>query len=232
MAFHYLLQEVEQSRAMENREMQVRIQAREAELKALKAQLDPHFLFNSLNSISALCGSSPASARTLTTLLAEYLRKSLRVGTADSITLSEELEMAASYLAVDRIRFGPRREFAQEIEESVRGCRVPPLLLQPLVENAIRHGIGERREGGLERIAAARDGDRVRITVENECDPDRVPRPGEGIGLRNTRQRVEAFYGDAATLQVSGDERHFLVTLSIPESGSLRPSNPSPGSSS
>ena len=232
VAFHYLLQEVEQSRAMENREMQVRIQAREAELKALKAQLDPHFLFNSLNSISALCGSSPASARTLTTLLAEYLRKSLRVGTADSITLSEELEMAASYLAVERIRFGPRLEFAQEIEESVRGCRVPPLLLQPLVENAIRHGIGERREGGLVRIAAARDGDRVRITVENECDPDRVPRPGEGIGLRNTRQRVEAFYGDAATLQVSGDERHFLVTLSIPESGSLRPSNPSPGSSS
>lgn len=216
VAFHYLLHEVEQSRVMEKREMEVRILAREAELKALKAQLDPHFLFNSLNSISALCGSNPASARTLTTLLAEYLRKSLRVGAAESITLSEELEMAASYLAVERIRFGPRLEFAQEVDDSVRDCRVPPLLLQPLVENAIRHGIGERLEGGVVRIAAAREGERVKITVENELDPDGAPRPGQGIGLSNTRRRVAAFYGDRASVQVLPGQRSFVVALSIP----------------
>ena len=216
VAFHYLLEAVEQTRRVETQEMEVRILAREAELKALKAQLDPHFLFNSLNSISALCGSSPASARTLTTLLAEYLRKSLRLGNVESVTLSEELELAASYLAVERIRFGPRLEFAQEIDENVRGWRVPPLLLQPLVENAIRHGVGELVEGGVVRIAAAREADRVRITVENECDPDRVRRPGSGIGLTNTRRRVEAFYGEPARMNVTEGERQFVVVLSLP----------------
>src|SRR5215212_657214 len=125
VAFNYVLLAIENSRAVEQREITVKLLARETELKALKAQLDPHFLFNSLNSISALCGSNPSSARTLTTLLAEYLRKSLRIGSADAITLSEELELASSYLAIERIRFGPRLELEQTIDESVRSYRVP-----------------------------------------------------------------------------------------------------------
>ena len=111
VVFHYLLAGLEQMRRVEKQEIEILMLAREAELKVLKAQLDPHFLFNSLNSISSLCGSNPASARTLTTLLAEYLRKSLRTGSAESITLSEELELVSSYLAIERIRFGPRLEF-------------------------------------------------------------------------------------------------------------------------
>src|SRR5207244_12733512 len=103
MARHYLVIAFDDARQIEKREMEVKVLAREAELKMLKAQLDPHFLFNSLNSISSLCGSNPATARTLTTLLAEYLRKSLRIGAAQSITLSEELELASSYLAIERI---------------------------------------------------------------------------------------------------------------------------------
>ena len=216
VAFHYVLVAMEQSRTVEQREMNVRLLAREAELKALKAQLDPHFLFNSLNSISALCGSSPSSARTLTTLLAEYLRKSLRIGNAESITLSEELELASSYLAIERIRFGPRLEFEQNIEESVRGYRVPPLLLQPLVENAVTHGVGHLLDGGVVRIAAARDGNRVRIQVENRCDPDRPSSRGEGIGLSNTRRRIGAFYGDTARIDVVNETERFRVELALP----------------
>lgn len=194
VAFHYLLVSIERTARIEKQEIEVRMLAREAELKVLKAQLDPHFLFNSLNSISSLCGSNPASARTLTTLLAEYLRKTLRTGSAESITLSEELELASSYLAIERIRFGPRLELAQEIDESVRTYRVPPLLLQPLVENAVKHGIGQLLDGGTLQIAAVRDGGEVRISVDNACDPDRVPQQGENIGLANTRRRVEMFY--------------------------------------
>ena len=216
VAFHYLLLAFELERRIEMREMQVKMLAREAELKALKAQLDPHFLFNSLHSISSLCGSNPQSARTLTTLLAEYLRKSLRVGTAESITLSEELELASSYLAVERIRFGPRLEFEQNVEESVRGTRVPPLLLQPLVENAVTHGVGHLIEGGVVQIDATRDGDRVRISVENRCDPDRPTRTGEGIGLANTRRRVETFYGGAGRVEVIDEPQRFRVALSLP----------------
>jgi two-component system, LytTR family, sensor histidine kinase AlgZ len=218
VAFHYVLAAVEQARRIEQREMQVKVLAREAELKALKAQLDPHFLFNSLNSISSLCGSSPSSARTLTTLLAEYLRKSLRVGNAESITLSEELELASSYLAIERIRFGPRLEFAQNIDDRVRDVRVPPLLLQPLVENAVTHGVGHLLDGGVVQIDATKDGDHVRIAVENRCDPDRPSRPGEGIGLSNTRKRVETFYGGAARLQVIEEPSRFVVNLTLPVS--------------
>jgi two-component system, LytTR family, sensor histidine kinase AlgZ len=217
VAFHYLLLALEHARSVEKREMEVKVLAREAELKALKAQLDPHFLFNSLNSISSLCGSNPSSARTLTTLLAEYLRKSLRFGSAESITLSEELELASSYLAIERIRFGPRLEIEQQIDESVRGYRLPPLLLQPLVENAVTHGIGNLIEGGVVQIAANRDDTHVRISVENRCDPDRPSsRRGEGIGLANTKRRVATFYGDGARVEVLNEPERFRVALALP----------------
>jgi two-component system sensor histidine kinase AlgZ len=206
VAFHYLLAGLE-------RELEVRMLARDAELKALKAQLDPHFLFNSLNSISSLCGSNPASARTLTTLLAEYLRKSLRTGSAETVTLSEELELVSSYLAIERIRFGPRLELVQDVEEGVRGHRVPPLVLQPLVENAIKHGIAHLLEGGVVQLAAARADGGVRIAVENACDPDRPPQRGENIGLANTRRRVEMFDG---RLDVVDEPERFRVTLWLP----------------
>ncbi len=216
VAFHYLLVAIERGARIEKQEIEVRMLAREAELKVLKAQLDPHFLFNSLNSISSLCGSNPASARTLTTLLAEYLRKTLRTGSAESITLSEELELASSYLAIERIRFGPRLELAQEIDENVRAFRVPPLLLQPLVENAVKHGIGQLLDGGTLRIAAVRDGGEMHISIENACDPDRVPQQGENIGLANTRRRVEMFYGPAARMEIANEPERFRVALVLP----------------
>ena len=206
VAFHYLLAGLE-------RELEIRMLARDAELKALKAQLDPHFLFNSLNSISSLCGSNPASARTLTTLLAEYLRKSLRVGGAEAISLSEELELVSSYLAIERIRFGERLEIAQDIDEGVRATRVPPLLLQPLVENAVKHGVAHLLEGGVVHIAAAREGERVRIEVANRCDPDRPSQRGLGVGLANARRRVEMFDG---RMDVAETPESFRVTLWIP----------------
>lgn len=214
--FHYLLIAAEDARALERREIEVKMLAREAELKVLKAQLDPHFLFNSLNSISSLCGSNPTTARTLTTLLAEYLRKSLRIGSAESITLSEELELASSYLAVERIRFGPRLEFEQSVEEAARPVRVPPLLLQPLVENAVRHGIGQLLDGGVVRIDARREDARVRIIVENPRDADAVSSKGHGIGLENTRRRLMTYYGNAAMMEVAAEDDRFRVAILLP----------------
>ncbi len=216
LSVHYLVLGLERSRAVERREIEVRMLAREAELKALKAQLDPHFLFNSLNSISSLCGSNPSSARTLTTLLAEFLRKSLRLGNAESITLSEELELAGSYLAVERIRFGSRLEFEQEVDEGARTCRVPPLLLQPLVENAVTHGIGQLLEGGIIRITARREGTGVQVMVENARDPDAPSPSGEGIGLANTRRRLSTFYGPPARMEIEREPALFRVSLTIP----------------
>ncbi|HEX7707997.1 MAG TPA: histidine kinase [Thermoanaerobaculia bacterium] len=216
VAVHYLLVEIERARQIERRELEVTILARDAELKLLKAQLDPHFLFNSLNSISSLCGSSPSSARTLTTLLADYLRKSLRVGAAESITLSEELELLSSYIAIERIRFGSRLELEQDIDESVRECRVPPLLLQPLVENAVTHGIGQLVEGGTVIVTARRDGDGIHLIVENPCDPDRPRKTGTGMGLTNARRRAELFYDRRARMEVVDEETRYRVSLLVP----------------
>jgi two-component system, LytTR family, sensor histidine kinase AlgZ len=216
VAVHYLLVEFEQARQIEKRELEVTILARDAELKLLKAQLDPHFLFNSLNSISSLCGSSPSSARTLTTLLADYLRKSLRVGVAESITLSEELELLSSYIAIERIRFGPRLELEQDIDESVRQCRVPPLFLQPLVENAVTHGIAQLVEGGTVVVTARRDGEGIRLSVENPCDPDRPRRTGAGTGLANARRRAELFYDHRARMDIVDEETRHRVSLLVP----------------
>ncbi|HEX2836241.1 MAG TPA: histidine kinase [Thermoanaerobaculia bacterium] len=216
VAFHYLLLAIDDARRLEMREMQVQVLAREAELKTLKAQLDPHFLFNALHSISALCGTSPSSARTLTTLLAEYLRKSLRIGGAESITIAEELELALNYLAVERIRFGPRLEFAHDVDEGVRALRIPPLLLLPLVENAVTHGIAHLVEGGTIQMEAKREGDRVRVSVENRCDADRPASSGHGIGLTNTRRRIETFYAEAARMEIKNEAERYRVTLWLP----------------
>lgn len=215
VALHYLLEGLEHARRIEKREIEVRMLAREAELKALKAQLDPHFLFNSLNSISALCGANPASARTLTTLLAEYLRKSLRTGSAESITLSEELELVSSYLAIERIRFGPRLEFAQEIDEGVRAHRVPPLLLQPLVENAVKHGVEPSEHGAQVKVTTQRRGSTVVIRVTNTV-PAGQGAPGHGVAQANVRERLALLHDVQCNFQAGLRDGVYQVRMEVP----------------
>lgn len=219
-ALHYLLLALESARDAERRALELRVQAREAELRALKAQIDPHFLFNSLNAASALVGSDPAGARRMVLLLAEFLRRSLRLGRVESIPLGEELAHAASYLAVERVRFGERLRVEEQVEEASRACLVPALLLQPLVENAVRHGIAQLLEGGAIRIEARIDarqtGDLLRLAVENPCDPDHPPSRGEGVGLANVAARLRTLYGREGGLSVAPGPGRFRVELTLP----------------
>ena len=147
--------------------------AREAELKTLRAQIDPHFLFNSLHSINGLIGADPAAARRMTVLLGDFLRTSVAVGQRPSSPLGEELQLVDRYLAIEQIRFGKRLTVATEIDPALRDCLVPPLLLHPLVENAITHGIAHVLDGGSIRVEATRNGSLAYVTVTNTCDPDR-----------------------------------------------------------
>src|SRR6185436_11160101 len=140
-ALHYLLVALEDSRRAETEALRFQILSRETELRALRAQIHPHFLFNSLNSINALIGSRPEEARKMCVLLGEFLRRSLALGARDRVPLSEELALAADLLAIEKVRFGARLHFAPRVEEATLTCLVPPLLLQPLVENAVTHGI-------------------------------------------------------------------------------------------
>ena len=196
--------------------MELSILAREAELRALRAQVHPHFLFNSLNSISALVSIDPLRAREMCVLLAEFFRKTLALGEKPGVTLEEELAVARAYLAIEAMRLGTRLSVEEGVDDAARACRLPPLLLQPLVENAIRHGIATCAEGGVLRIEARTDGQRMRISVENPFDPDAPPRPGVGVGLANVRRRLLASYGEHARVVTERGEESFRVAISMP----------------
>jgi LytS/YehU family sensor histidine kinase len=148
--------------------------------------------------------------------LSEFLRKSLAVGEKKSISVGEELSLAKAYLDVEGLRFGARLSVEENLDESGGPCLVPPLLLQPLVENAVRHGIATRVEGGVIRLEARRMGSRLRIVIENPCDPDEPPRRGSGLGLANVRQRLSARYGAEALFAARRLADSFLVVLSVP----------------
>jgi two-component system sensor histidine kinase AlgZ len=215
-SFYYVVLAVEARRRAEQQTLELAVLAREAELKALKAQVHPHFLFNSLNSISALTASDPARAREMCILLAEFFRKSLALGERPSVSLDEELAVARTYLAIEGIRFGSRLAVEEKVDAAGRACRLPPLLLQPLVENAIRHGIATRTEGGVLRLEASTDGDKLRLLVENPFDPDSPSRKGVGLGLANVRQRLHARYGEKARLDAERAPDRFRVTVLLP----------------
>jgi signal transduction histidine kinase len=216
VTFHYVLLAEQASREAEARALEARILARDAELKALRAQVNPHFLFNCLHSISALTSSDAGKAREMCILLADFLRTTLRLGGKESITLEEELALVRGYLAIEKVRFGARVQMEEKVENGVLGLPLPPLLLQPLVENAIRHGIANLPEGGVIRLNAQRNAGAVSILIENSFDPDSPSSLKTGLGLDNIRQRLNARYGEDASISISTEGDHFSVRLRLP----------------
>ncbi len=218
LLLHLLLAAVERSREAERQALELQVHARDAELKALKAQLDPHFLFNSLNSVSALIGSDPAAARRMCYLMAGFFRKSLGLGQKERVPLAEELYLAETYLAIEEVRFGERLRSEFRVGEDTLSLAVPPLVLQPLIENAVHHGVAHLLDGGLVRVAAARRDDLLELSVENLCDPERPASRGAGVGLANVRSRIEATYGHRARLDVDAGTDRYRVIILLPAS--------------
>lgn len=208
-ALHYAFLEIESSRRAE-------LLAREAQLRALKAQINPHFLFNSLNSISALTSLDPARAREMCVGLADFLRASLRLGERDTVPFSEEMALTNMYLDVEQARFGDRLRVARDIDSTCNACEIPALLIQPLVENAVKHGIAMMAEGGEIGISAHRILDQLLFRVSNPYDPEAPKQARNGIGLRNVRARLEARYGAAGKMQIHATENSYQVTLTLP----------------
>lgn len=216
VGFFYVLIAIEASRTAEARVLETSVLARDAELKALKAQVNPHFLFNSLNSISALTSSDPAKAREMCILLAEFLRMTLGLGEKSAIPLSEELSLLHRFLAIEKVRFGSRLQMTEDVAEDCKPMLIPALLLQPLIENAITHGIANLPDGGSVRLAAECQNGRLSILVENSFDADATPRHKNGMGLENVRQRLEARYPKQASMRVTANTEQFQVNLSLP----------------
>lgn len=216
VTLHYVLLAEETSREAQARALNAQVLARDAELKALRAQVNPHFLFNCLHSVSALTSSDPAKAREMCILLADFLRTTLRLGGKETITLEEELALVRSYLAIEKVRFGARVQMEEEVSKNAMPLPLPPLLLQPLVENAIRHGIANLPEGGVIKLSAECKDDGVSILVENSFDPDSPSSLKTGLGLDNIRQRLAARYGNEANIAVLMEGNSFLVKLRLP----------------
>lgn len=227
---YYAFIAVTASHEAEARAIVAQVLARDAELKALKAQVNPHFLFNSLNSISALTSSDPARAREMCILLGDFLRRTLGLGAKTAIPLEEELSLIHSFVAVEKIRFGARLNMQENVDPAALACSVPPLLLQPLVENAVVHGIANLIDGGwirmdVKQLEVKDGGNRIAVVVENQFDPEAPARHRNGVGLSNVRQRLETRYGKNASIDVKAEGESFRVAISLP----AEPVEDSPG---
>jgi hypothetical protein len=228
LAVSYLLAAFEHSREAERSGLEARVHAREAELRSLRTQIDPHFLFNSLHSISALTTADPPAARRMCVLLGDFFRDSLALGSKDRITIARELQLAERFLEIERVRFGDRLQVNVRAAED-GACLVPPLLLQPLVENAVTHGVAHVVDGGLVAIRTSVAGSMLRIVVENPCDADRPRRTGTGVGLTNVRARLAAVYGDRARISAAEVEGRWRVELALPVETTVSESQPDAG---
>ena len=205
-------------RVREREVLTARLQARlsEAQLDALTSRLHPHFLFNTLQGISTLVYRDPAAADAMLGHLSTLLRKALSKGQGHEVTLAEELALLDEYLAIVEARFGDRVEIAREIDSTSLTGLVPQLLLQPLVENAIEHGIARRAGAGRIGIRVLRDGETVRISVSD--DGPGIERPGpDGVGLSSTRLRLGELYGARGSLSLApGNGGGLVATVTLP----------------
>jgi two-component system LytT family sensor kinase len=200
------------------------LRASQAQLQALKMQLHPHFLFNALHAISALVHRDPDAADKMIARLGDFLRLTLDASATQEVPLRRELEFLNCYLEIERVRFNDRLTTSLEVDPRLLDCRVPNLILQPLVENAIRHGVSQRTAPGHVRVRAERRGDTLRLQVsDNGAGLSNGP-PGskrlatkDGVGLSNTRARLQQLYGSAYRFELAGDPRGgAIATLEIP----------------
>jgi two-component system sensor histidine kinase AlgZ len=216
VAIHYALLLDVSSKEAETRAQESRTLAREAELKALKAQINPHFLFNSLHSISALATVDGVRARDMCIKLSDFLRSTLSLGERNTISLHEELALAKAYLDVEQVRFGSRLRIELETDAHCEACKVPPLFLQPLVENAVKHGIAGLVDGGTIRVQAHCHDGWLQVRLENEFDQEVPAARRGGLGLQNVRNRLRALYENQARLDTTVTQNVFVVEVDLP----------------
>ena len=185
------------------------VKAQEAQVQALRYQINPHFLFNTLNAIAALVRDAPAKAEEMVVQLSDFFRRSLAVNPMEDLTLSEEVDLQRLYLEIERTRFPERLRFEVALEGGSAEARVPALLLQPLVENAVKHGVARSEGQTTIRIRGGLEGPVLEIIVENDARGAGAGAKGERVGLRNVQDRLRTRFGDYAS----------LTTAEIPEGG-------------
>ncbi|MFI5251499.1 MAG: sensor histidine kinase [Bacteroidota bacterium] len=206
-----------QSREHSLRSAKLETQLIQAQLQALKMQIKPHFLFNTLNAISVLIEKNPESARQMIVRLSEFLRMTLDREQKEEVTLAEEMDFLDLYLQIEKIRFEDRLQMKLNIDESSLNAFVPTMILQPLVENAMRHGAAKQRETTTIEITAERQNGYIRLRVQDNGPGTKGANITEGIGFTNVRSRLEQYYGAQQQFEAHDlPEGGFLTALAIP----------------
>jgi two-component system LytT family sensor kinase len=213
-SFHFF----DRAREQELINLQLESSQKDSELNNLKNQLNPHFMFNSMNSIRALVDEDPNLAKKSITQLSNLLRSSLQLGNKRLISLQEEMTIVSDYLNLEKIRFEERLMIKVEIDNALMNFLVPPLMIQTLTENAIKHGISKRAKGGKVRLKSYLNEQKQTLIIEVWNDGVYNPKKStkEGIGLENTRQRLRILFGKNAGVEIENIEGMVLTTLEIP----------------
>ncbi|MFC0876795.1 sensor histidine kinase [Saccharicrinis sp. FJH2] len=212
----YLILIYRENREKKLNEEKMQRLVRESELNALKAQINPHFLFNSLNSVNYLIGYDPERASNMLAKLSDYLRYSLRRGDEGLVTFCDELENCRKFLDMEHLRFGDKMIMEEEIDEAVCDVKVPLMILQPIYENAIKHGVYESLDPVVIKTVAQFKNNMLYIEICNTFDPEAVPRKGEGVGLQNVSDRLELVFNEKGLLKTIKEKNTFKAVITIP----------------
>jgi len=201
------------------REAELKTLIKEAELKSLKYQLNPHFIFNSLNSISSLTIMDPGRAREMVIKLASFLRSTLNENEKQMNELGDELKNVKLYLDIEKIRFGDKFDLVTEIKDDCLKIKVPNMIFQPLFENAIKYGVYESLEKVFIKVRCSSENNYLKFSVENNFDEEATPRKGKGIGLTNIKNRLSLIYNQDNLISVEKRKNIFTANVFIPLDG-------------
>jgi sensor histidine kinase YesM len=200
-----------------NNEIRLTRLLKDGELNLLKSQINPHFLFNSLNSVNAMMVKNPAQAQKMLVALSDYLHYAVLSTHRTYASLQEEMENIERYLAIEKLRFGDKLIYEPHIDPGCLSIEIPAMLLQPLFENAIKHGVYESLETVHITTTVSKSAHMLCITISNNYDPENpVKKKGAGAGLQNIRERLDLAYGTAAAMETKAERGTFTVALSIP----------------
>lgn len=217
VSIYYINVYSQYNREKQLRETELQNQVRKAQLSALKSQINPHFLFNSLNSIASLTLTNPEKAHGMVIALSDFMRYSLRNHQDDMVTLEVELRNIGLYLQIEKIRFGANLVYRFDVGDECNQHLIPNLILQPLFENAIKYGIYEASKPVEITLEARKMPGRMEINVINDFDPESVPLQGEGVGLANIKDRLSLIYGSSTLLEAGRRDSKFTVKMIIPD---------------
>ena len=212
----YLYLFYRKNREKTDRENELKQEVREAVLRALKSQINPHFLFNSLNSIASLTLSNPKKAHEMVIALSDFMRYSLRKQHNELVALEDEINHIRLYLQIEKIRFGDKMVYSFQVEPECLTCQIPTLLLQPLFENAVKYGVYEASEQVAVALTAKKEGDHTVLVITNDYDPESAPTKGEGIGLKNVQERLRLVYNSNNLMKMEDGDGKFSVTIYLP----------------